>query len=114
MQAVLPFKRLTLLRLPPLLLSHIHIHLFMCDLCVHLSYQGTGGECGLRGGYVEFCNIHPKTVEELYKICSINLSPNGVGQVRGRNWGAVSGSSREKEAFAGVGRVCWQTCAQCA
>jgi hypothetical protein len=43
--------------------------------------QGTGGECGLRGGYVEFCNIHPKTVEELYKICSINLSPNGVGQV---------------------------------
>jgi hypothetical protein len=26
-------------------------------------------------------NIHPKTVEELYKICSINLSPNGVGQV---------------------------------
>jgi hypothetical protein len=26
-------------------------------------------------------NLHPKTVEELYKICSINLSPNGVGQV---------------------------------
>jgi glutamate--glyoxylate aminotransferase len=43
--------------------------------------QGTGGECGLRGGYVEMNNIHPKTVEELYKICSINLSPNGVGQV---------------------------------
>jgi hypothetical protein len=44
--------------------------------------QGSGGECGLRGGYVEMNNIHPKTVEELYKICSINLSPNGVGQVR--------------------------------
>jgi hypothetical protein len=43
--------------------------------------QGTGGECGLRGGYVEMNNLHPKTVEELYKICSINLSPNGVGQV---------------------------------
>lgn len=44
--------------------------------------QGTGGECGLRGGYVEFTNIHPKTLEELYKVVSINLSPNGVGQVR--------------------------------
>jgi glutamate--glyoxylate aminotransferase len=50
--------------------------------CAWVLLQGTGGECGLRGGYVEMCNIHPKTVEELYKICSINLSPNGVGQVR--------------------------------
>lgn len=50
-------------------------------LSFHTVSKGTGGECGLRGGYVEFCNIHPKTVEELYKICSINLSPNGVGQV---------------------------------
>ncbi|WIA19014.1 hypothetical protein OEZ85_003676 [Tetradesmus obliquus] len=50
-------------------------------LSFHTVSKGTGGECGLRGGYVEMNNIHPKTVEELYKICSINLSPNGVGQV---------------------------------
>lgn len=47
----------------------------------HTVSKGTGGECGLRGGYVEFTNIHPKTVEEMYKICSINLCPNTVGQV---------------------------------
>ncbi len=28
------------------------------------------GECGLRGGYVEFTNFHPGTVDELYKIAS--------------------------------------------
>lgn len=53
-----------------------------CYPLLLLVSQGTGGECGLRGGYVEFTNIHPKTMEELYKIVSINLSPNGVGQVR--------------------------------
>lgn len=46
----------------------------------------------MRGGYVEFTNIHPKSMEELYKIVSINLSPNGVGQVgqeRGKGLGGV-------------------------
>jgi glutamate--glyoxylate aminotransferase len=43
--------------------------------------QGTGGECGLRGGYVELTNIHPGAVEEMYKYCSINLSPNTTGQI---------------------------------
>lgn len=43
--------------------------------------QGTGGECGLRGGYVEMTNIHPGTIEEVYKCASINLSPNTMGQV---------------------------------
>ena len=48
----------------------------------HLSStQGTAGECGLRGGYVEMTNIHPGTIEEVYKCASINLSPNTVGQV---------------------------------
>lgn len=70
-------------------------------VCVR-GHQGTGGECGLRGGYVEFCNIHPKTVEELYKICSINLSPNGVGQVRSEQGGGVVGNSREKPSLQ-----CW-------
>jgi aspartate/methionine/tyrosine aminotransferase len=46
-----------------------------------LRAQGTGGECGLRGGYVELTNIHPGSMEEMYKIASINLSPNTIGQV---------------------------------
>eukprot|EP00775_Hariotina_reticulata_P006739 gene6739-6959_t len=50
-------------------------------LSFHTVSKGTGGECGLRGGYVEFTNLHPKTVEEMYKIASINLAPNGTGQV---------------------------------
>lgn len=48
----------------------------------HTVSKGSGGECGLRGGYAEFTNIHPDTMAELYKIVSINLSPNTVGQVR--------------------------------
>ena len=43
--------------------------------------QGTFGECGLRGGYVEMHNIHKGAMEELYKMASINLSPNTIGQV---------------------------------
>lgn len=47
----------------------------------HTVSKGSPGECGLRGGYVEMANIHPGTVDELYKMVSINLSPNVVGQV---------------------------------
>lgn len=50
-------------------------------LSFHTVSKGTGGECGLRGGYVEMHNLHPGAVEELYKVCSINLSPNSVGQI---------------------------------
>lgn len=46
----------------------------------HTVSKGFLGECGLRGGYVELTNFHPRTVEELYKIASVNLSPNTVGQ----------------------------------
>lgn len=30
---------------------------------------------------MELLNIHPGTIEEMYKIASINLSPNTMGQV---------------------------------
>ena len=43
--------------------------------------QGSGGECGLRGGCVEMTNIHKGAIEEIYKCASINLSPNTMGQV---------------------------------
>jgi len=50
-------------------------------LSFHTVSKGSAGECGLRGGYIEMTNIHPGAVEEMYKIASINLSPNTVGQV---------------------------------
>jgi len=47
----------------------------------HTVSKGSLGECGLRGGYFEMHNIHPGSVDQIYKIASINLSPNVVGQV---------------------------------
>ena len=47
----------------------------------HTVSKGSLGECGLRGGYLEATNILPGTIEEIYKIASINLSPNIMGQV---------------------------------
>ncbi len=47
----------------------------------HTVSKGSLGECGLRGGYLEAVNVHPGTVDEIYKIASINLSPNIMGQV---------------------------------
>ena len=47
----------------------------------HTVSKGVLGECGLRGGYVEFTNFHPGTIDEMYKVASVNLSPNTVGQV---------------------------------
>jgi hypothetical protein len=38
-------------------------------------------------------NIHPGTVDEMYKIASINLSPGTVGQVRAAAAAAASGAS---------------------
>jgi aspartate/methionine/tyrosine aminotransferase len=47
----------------------------------HTVSKGPYGECGLRGGYMELFNIDPAVVDQLYKLASINLSPNVVGQV---------------------------------
>lgn len=47
----------------------------------HTVSKGAYGECGLRGGYMELLNMDPDVVEELYKVASINLSPNSPGQV---------------------------------
>ncbi|RMZ57633.1 hypothetical protein APUTEX25_001833, partial [Auxenochlorella protothecoides] len=46
----------------------------------HTVSKGMLGECGLRGGYVEWVNIHPGAQAELYKVASVNLCPNTVGQ----------------------------------
>ncbi|XP_057530809.1 glutamate--glyoxylate aminotransferase 2 [Amaranthus tricolor] len=47
----------------------------------HTVSKGYWGECGQRGGYFEMTNISPKTVDEIYKIASIALSPNVPGQI---------------------------------
>lgn len=43
--------------------------------------KGFYGECGLRGGYFEIFNIPLDVKAELYKLCSISLCSNTVGQV---------------------------------
>lgn len=47
----------------------------------HSTSKGVLGECGMRGGYLELCNIHPETSEEVYKSLSVNLCSNLPGQV---------------------------------
>ncbi|KAK6252490.1 hypothetical protein QUC31_014210 [Theobroma cacao] len=47
----------------------------------HTVSKGYWGECGQRGGYFEMTNIPPQTVDEIYKISSISLSPNVPAQI---------------------------------
>nr|AAZ43368.1 AlaT1 [Vitis labrusca] len=47
----------------------------------HTVSKGYWGECGQRGGYFEMTNIPPQTVDEIYKVASISLSPNVPGQI---------------------------------
>jgi len=47
----------------------------------HTVSKGAYGECGFRGGYFECTNIDPAIVQQVYKITSINLSPNVPGQI---------------------------------
>ncbi|KAJ8623105.1 hypothetical protein MRB53_031634 [Persea americana] len=47
----------------------------------HTVSKGYWGECGQRGGYFEMTNIPPQSVEEIYKVASISLSPNVPGQI---------------------------------
>ncbi|XP_068333215.1 glutamate--glyoxylate aminotransferase 2 [Pyrus communis] len=47
----------------------------------HTVSKGYWGECGQRGGYFEMTNIPPKTVDEIYKVVSIALSPNVPAQI---------------------------------
>ncbi|OHT00438.1 aminotransferase, classes I and II family protein [Tritrichomonas foetus] len=43
--------------------------------------KGFLGECGHRGGYVEFHNCSEESKGQFLKLASISLSPNGVGQI---------------------------------
>lgn len=43
--------------------------------------KGYMGECGLRGGYMELCNLNPAVQAELFKCISAMLCPTVLGQV---------------------------------
>ena len=50
-------------------------------LSMHSISKGILGECGLRGGYFETHNLDPYASEQLYKLKSIELCSNTIGQV---------------------------------
>lgn len=47
----------------------------------HSISKGFYGECGRRGGYMEITGLQSEVVEQLYKLASVNLCSNILGQV---------------------------------
>lgn len=45
----------------------------------HSTSKGLLGECGLRGGYFEMCNIDTRVKEEIIKLRSMFLCSNTIG-----------------------------------
>jgi aspartate/methionine/tyrosine aminotransferase len=50
-------------------------------ISLHSVSKGLQGECGLRGGYFETHNLDTFTEEMLYKLKSVELCSNTVGQI---------------------------------
>jgi aspartate/methionine/tyrosine aminotransferase len=50
-------------------------------ISMHSTSKGLMGECGLRGGYMETVNLDPYVEKILYKLKSIELCSNTVGQL---------------------------------
>jgi len=52
------------------------------QLCsFHSCSKGFLGECGRRGGFVEFDGFDPLVIDQLYKLSSISLCSNVEGQI---------------------------------
>ncbi|KAH9258179.1 hypothetical protein BASA81_003763 [Batrachochytrium salamandrivorans] len=47
----------------------------------HSISKGVTGECGLRGGFMDFVNFDSGAMQEIYKLASISLCPNLPGQL---------------------------------
>jgi alanine transaminase len=50
-------------------------------ISMHSTSKGIIGECGLRGGYMEAHNLDPYALDMLFKLKSIELCSNTVGQI---------------------------------
>lgn len=48
---------------------------------LHSTSKGFFGECGQRGGYMEVVGFDADVLDELYKLCSIELCPVVTGQI---------------------------------
>ena len=79
----------------------------------HSTSKGVLGECGRRGGYMEYCNIDAEVKEQLYKLASVSLCPNVDGQivtdcmVKPPNKGSPEGARHDheqKKIFDALGR----------
>merc|ERR1712008_241113 len=46
----------------------------------HYFSKGIVGECGLCGGFVHCHNLDPGVSDQRYKLCSVNLCSNTLGQ----------------------------------
>mmetsp|Transcript_83943 Transcript_83943/g.166623 ORF Transcript_83943/g.166623 Transcript_83943/m.166623 type:complete len:494 (+) Transcript_83943:82-1563(+) len=46
----------------------------------HSVSKGVVGECGLRGGFVHCHNVEQGVIDQMYKLCSVNLCSNTLGQ----------------------------------
>jgi aspartate/methionine/tyrosine aminotransferase len=72
-------------------------------ISVHTVSKGAFGECGMRSGYLHFQNIHQGTVDMIYKVHSVQLSPCVPSQVilgcmcRPPKPGDASHASHQKE-----------------
>eukprot|EP00828_Plagiopyla_frontata_P045280 TRINITY_DN76_c0_g2_i1.p1 TRINITY_DN76_c0_g2~~TRINITY_DN76_c0_g2_i1.p1 ORF type:complete len:510 (-),score=78.12 TRINITY_DN76_c0_g2_i1:118-1647(-) len=47
----------------------------------HSVSKGIQGECGLRGGYMELVNIDPEVQKEIYRLQSLAICSNIIGQI---------------------------------
>uniref|UniRef100_A0A7S0ZBX1 Aminotransferase class I/classII large domain-containing protein n=2 Tax=Timspurckia oligopyrenoides TaxID=708627 RepID=A0A7S0ZBX1_9RHOD len=68
--------------------SFVSFKKVVCDMkstvplaSVHSTSKGVLGECGARGGYLEVMNVGDDMLEQLYKLASVNLCSNLVGQL---------------------------------
>lgn len=50
-------------------------------ISMHSISKGLLGECGFRGGYTEIVNLPKRAKEMMYKLKSINLVANSIGQI---------------------------------
>merc|ERR1719277_753921 len=67
----------------------------------HSVSKGVTGECGLRGGLVHCHNVDPGVIDQMYKLASISLCSNVLGQ-------ALMASVVTDPPVGGPSRAAWE------